>query len=65
MEEIPAFVQSTEYYKAAQRDNFTLDLLHVSIDIGAVTCDFQQCGILTYVDSGEPGQPHVKLRDAI
>ena len=23
-----------------------------------VTCDFQQCGILTSVDSDEPVQPH-------
>ena len=28
----------------------------------AVTCDFQQCGILTCVDSDEPLQPHFKLR---
>ena len=25
------------------------------------TCDFQQCGILTSVDSGEPLQPPFKL----
>ena len=28
----------------------------------AVACDFQQCGILTSVDSYEPVQPPVKLR---
>ena len=28
----------------------------------AVTCDFQQCGILTCVDSIEPVQPPFKLR---
>ena len=28
----------------------------------AVTCGFQQCGILTSVDSDEPVQPHFKLR---
>ena len=28
----------------------------------AMTCDFQQCGILTSVDSGEPVQPPFKLR---
>ena len=28
----------------------------------ATTCDFQQCGILTSVDSGEPVQPTFKLR---
>ena len=28
------------------------------------TCDFQQCGILTSVDSDEPVQPPVKLRNS-
>ena len=32
--------------------------------IGAVTCDFQLCGFLTSVDSDEPKQPHVKLRNS-
>ena len=27
----------------------------------AVTCDYQQCGILTSVDSDEPVQPPLKL----
>ena len=27
-----------------------------------MTCDFQQCGILTGADSGEPVQPHFKLK---
>ena len=31
--------------------------------IGAVTHDFQQCGILTCVDSDEPVQPPFKLRN--
>ena len=31
---------------------------------GVVTCDFQQCGILTSVDSNEPVQPPVKLRNS-
>ena len=30
----------------------------------AVTCDFQQCGILTSVDSDEPVQSPVKLRNS-
>ena len=30
----------------------------------AVTCDFQQCGILTCVDSDEPLQPPFKLRNS-
>ena len=31
--------------------------------IWALTCDFQQCGILTSVDSDEPVQPPFKLRN--
>ena len=30
----------------------------------AMTCDFQQCGILTSVDSDEPWQPPFKLRNS-
>ena len=30
----------------------------------AVTCDFQQCGILISVDSDQPVQPPVKLRNS-
>ena len=30
----------------------------------ALTCDFQQCGILTSVDSDEPVQPPFKLRNS-
>ena len=30
----------------------------------AATCDFQQCGTLTSVDSDEPVQPHFKLRNS-
>ena len=30
----------------------------------AVACDFQQCGILTSVDSDEPMQPPFKLRNS-
>ena len=29
-----------------------------------MTCDFQQCGILTSVDSDEPMQPPFKLRNS-
>ena len=32
--------------------------------IWAATCGFQQCGILTRVDSGEPVQPPSKLRNS-
>ena len=37
------------------------DIMH---NIWAVTCDFQQCGILTSVDSDEPVQPPVNLRNS-
>ena len=30
-----------------------------------MTCDFQQCGILTSVDSDEPVQPAFKLRNSV
>ena len=33
-------------------------------NIWAATCDFQQCGILTWIDSDEPVQPSVKLRNS-
>ena len=33
-----------------------------NLPIWATTCDFQQFGILTNVHSGEPVQPHFKLR---
>ena len=32
--------------------------------VWASACDFQQCGILTCVDSDEPGQPPFKLRSS-
>ena len=32
-------------------------------DNWAVACDFQQCGILTSLDSDEPVQPPVQLRN--
>ena len=38
--------------------------LFCSITNWAVTCDFQQCGILTSVDSNEPVQPTFQLRKA-
>ena len=32
--------------------------------IGAVTCDFHKCGILTSVDSDKAVQPLVKFRNS-
>ena len=29
-----------------------------------MTCDFEQCGILTSVDLDEPGQSRVRLRNS-
>ena len=40
------------------------ELLILRMYIWAVTCDFQQCGILTSVDSDEPVQPSFKLRNS-
>ena len=37
---------------------------HVIIDNWAMTCDFQQYGILTSVDSDEPVQPPYQLRNS-
>ena len=39
-------------------------LTYIKHNIRAVTRDFQQCGILTRVDSGEPLQPTFKLRNS-
>ena len=36
----------------------------LSETILAATCDFQQCGILTSVDSDEPVQPSFKLKNS-
>ena len=36
----------------------------LAFHIWAVTCDFQQCGILTCADSDEPVQPPFKLRSS-
>ena len=36
----------------------------MSLLIRAVTCDFQQCGILTCVDSDESVQPPFELRNS-
>ena len=40
-------------------------LIHMTITMSITfepTCDFQQCGTLTYVDSGDSVQPPFKLR---
>ena len=47
-------------YKPAAQCPFTMTLLYT----WAVTRDFQQCGILTSVDSDEPVQPLFKLRNS-
>ena len=36
----------------------------VLFHICAVTCDFQQCGMLTNVDSDKPMQPPLKLKNS-
>ena len=40
-----------------------VDSFYVIINNLVVKCDFQQCGILTSVDSDEPVQPPFKLRN--
>ena len=40
----------------------SLPVVSPAILVWAVTCDFQQCGISTSVDSDEPVQPPFKLR---
>ena len=37
---------------------------YTSICIRAATCDFQECGIFTSVDSDEAWQPPFKLRNS-
>ena len=39
-------------------------LIFPSTLILAMACDFQQCGILTSVDSDEPVEPTFKLRNS-
>ena len=41
-----------------------LQRLSADDTIRAATCNFQQCGILTSVDSYEPVQPPFKLRNS-
>ena len=41
---------------------FVTDHIRLTRGKRAVTCDFQQCGILTRVVSNEPVQPHFTLR---
>ena len=43
---------------------FIFNSIFLSIIYLAVACDFQQCGILTCVNSDEPVQPPFKLRQS-
>ena len=54
-EENDSFIDSEQRIQLLQWKNQT--------NICAATCDFQQCGILTSVDSDEPVQPPFKLRN--
>ena len=45
--------------RLARMEGFYLAL----VDNWAVTCDFQQCGIFTSLDSDEPVQHPVKLKN--
>ena len=51
--------------KVSQCDTFSVTCYSfISLTISAVTCDFQQGGILTSVDSDKPVQPPFKLRNS-
>ena len=50
-------IQKWEVYLARYCWGYTLV-------IWAVTCDFQQCGLLKWIDSDEPVQPPVKFRNS-
>ena len=54
-----AYAKFRENKVLAKISEFTVILI-----IRAATCDFQQCGVLTSVDSDEPFQPPYKLTDA-
>ena len=54
------FCSMEECYTGSSRECWNTQNNH----IWAVTCDFQQCGILTSVDSDEPMQSPVKLRNS-
>ena len=41
-----------------------LTFYYILYIIWAATCNFQQCGILTWIDSDDPVQPPVKLRNS-
>ena len=44
--------------------NNKVELYRRLLYLRAVSCDFQQCGILTIVDSDEPVQPPFRLRNS-
>ena len=58
-------VQVTWYscFTYQQVTGMLISTLHLQA-MWAVTCDFQQCGVLTCVDSDEPVQPLFKLRSS-
>ena len=61
-------IRRTKHLTSVSKDLFNSTLVTifstvVNINL-AMTCDFQQCGILTSVDSGEPVQPPYKLRNS-
>ena len=53
-------------YRFNTQDLCNTDIIVTKIhpETGAATHDFQQCGILTSVDSHEPVQPPFKLRNS-
>ena len=66
------FTHTPEVFQITHRSTYIMTtsvgelsiILHAEYDnkdSWAVTCDFQQCGILTSVDSNEPVQPPLNL----
>ena len=60
--EIQAF--NTTMQRAANEIKIEQKLRKLQKYLCAMACDFQQCGILTNVDSDEPVQPPLKLRNS-
>ena len=59
------FQEEISHIKLFSYNAFKLSLLVYRLYIWAVTCGFQQCGILTSIDSDKLVQPHIKLETLI
>ena len=57
-------LHSTPYGLDEEEKKKKYCLYHADNHIWAMTCDFQQCGVLTNVDSDEPVKPPFRLRNS-